>query len=734
MSRTNRKARISSIFLSLSLLLSLLSACKPEPQNEPTSPFSALDMASAISASVGDALGSSLEQLDDSNSEKLNTYMEAAYGMPAGTWAESAVIRASGAQAYEIAVIRFASKDQASHGVECLKEYLTAREGDFTGYAPEQALLVSNAVIRQEGLYAGLFICQEAIAAEAAFLSILETNKLPEPAPSPEPDPEPEIDMVSLMIHLHGSCEDEINALGNVGLLPMFDSSSQASSDYFLEIMATYYGVDTDQVQSGFNLMTSLPNFPSHAFQLTVLCMKNEEAAVQGTKGFQAFLEYWEDTFTEMELPEEAALAANGLVIQNGRYLALFVSQTPETVGDAFETALLDPASMDGPTSTEELQPVDMQVLAERLMAFCQDEIDETPNVERRRWPFLYSPEYIDEKQVEQGIQIMSSYYDGTGKQYAFELTVLYMNDVAAAGKAVQRLRYRMWVKVFLGYLADFPEQTELAKNGVVVQIGQYAALFVCRNPEDVKAEFESAIRELQPAETPQPSVQPSGPVFEEVERPEPQGEADPDHPGRIKFDQPNEVDMSLYDSSNILAAWKAGDPSSLSEEDQAIYRKATAVLDNVLQDGMSDYEKEVAVYDWMMRNISYDWSHADVLAQTDRASYTPYGGLVDGLASCLGVSTTFQLLMDMAGVECITVTGAAHSSAEDHAWNMVRLNGAWYCIDATWDINNWEVGGRAWRYFNVTSSYMARTNHQWDYSAVPEAVMEDHGQGATAG
>ena len=53
--------------------------------------------------------------------------------------------------------------------------------------------------------------------------------------------------------------------------------SGEASSDYFLEIMATYYGVDTDQVQSGFNLMTSLPNFPSHAFQLTVLCMKNEE-------------------------------------------------------------------------------------------------------------------------------------------------------------------------------------------------------------------------------------------------------------------------------------------------------------------------------------------------------------------------------------------------------------------------------------------------------------------------
>ncbi len=38
-------------------------------------------------------------------------------------------------------------------------------------------------------------------------------------------------------------------------------------------------------------------------------------------------------------------------------------------------------------------------------------------------------------------------------------------------------------------------------------------------------------------------------------------------------------------------------------------------------------------------------------------------------------------------------------------------------------------MNGREWRYFNTTSDYMARTNHQWDYDNVPEATAEDHGR-----
>ena len=95
-----------------------------------------------------------------------------------------------------------------------------------------------------------------------------------------------------------------------------------------------------------------------------------------------------------------------------------------------------------------------------------------------------------------------------------------------------------------------------------------------------------------------------------------------------------------------------------------------------------------------------------------------------------MGYATTFQLLMDMAGIECITVTGAAFGNRENHAWNMVKLNGEWYCVDPTWDIAPVFIHMNQYNYFNVTSQYMADTDHQWDYDSVPEATAEDYGRG----
>ena len=146
----------------------------------------------------------------------------------------------------------------------------------------------------------------------------------------------------------------------------------------------------------------------------------------------------------------------------------------------------------------------------------------------------------------------------------------------------------------------------------------------------------------------------------------------------------------------------------------------------------MSGLEKETAAYRWLVNNVDYDWSHQDALAETDRRAYGPYGGLVDRAAVCLGYAVSFQLLMDMSGVECITVVGAGFNSAGDHAWNMVKLDGEWYCVDATWDANAREQRQeeQAWRYFNLTSDEMAR-NHQWDYANTPEATAEDRGGAA---
>ena len=161
----------------------------------------------------------------------------------------------------------------------------------------------------------------------------------------------------------------------------------------------------------------------------------------------------------------------------------------------------------------------------------------------------------------------------------------------------------------------------------------------------------------------------------------------------------------------------------------------AGQVLKEWTKPGMGDYEKELAVYCWLTTHVDYDWSHYTKRG-APRTSYEAYGPLVEGKGVCLGYATTFQLLMDMAEVECMTVVGASFRNQGNHAWNMVQLDGTWYCLDPTWDHINVDQDyppeelRPMYRYFNVTSDYMAFTDHQWDYDSVPEAAAEDYGQG----
>ena len=64
--------------------------------------------------------------------------------------------------------------------------------------------------------------------------------------------------------------------------------------------------------------------------------------------------------------------------------------------------------------------------------------------------------------------------------------------------------------------------------------------------------------------------------------------------------------------------------------------------------------------------------------------------GVLSGKGSvCEGYAKTYQLLLNLKGVENIYVTGPA--SSVRHAWNLVRLDdGNWYWVDVTWD----DVGG----------------------------------------
>lgn len=327
----------------------------------------------------------------------------------------------------------------------------------------------------------------------------------------------------------------------------------------------------------------------------------------------------------------------------------------------------------------------------------------------------------------------------------AREITVVLLPDEDAAQAAGERLEaYRQSRQGdFFGYA---PEEAERLDKAAVLTAGRFAALLVCEDMDAARSAFEAALagepvfapvhtQTPDPAPSPSEPPEPTRTLPEPASPPSPSPEPEPtpagvlnpdlDVSGFVPYVQPNASVMELYDTSAIQRAWESGDDSGLSDKDREILERCREVLGEVLTEGMSAYEMELAVHDWLVEWGSYDRTVYDNPNHSGRTGYRdPWGMLVGGYGNCLGYSSTFQLLMDLSGVECITVVGAAFGSREDHAWNMVKLDGEWYCVDVTWDDPTGAArNGRHHRYFNVTSAYLRETDHQWDYRNVPEAT-----------
>lgn len=168
--------------------------------------------------------------------------------------------------------------------------------------------------------------------------------------------------------------------------------------------------------------------------------------------------------------------------------------------------------------------------------------------------------------------------------------------------------------------------------------------------------------------------------------------------------------EYEIRSTTHISDAYKSGDDSQLSEEDKKTLSMAKDVLDEVLEDGMTDYQKEEAVYKWLVANINHGRGGVISRPGMDRSAFTPYSVLTSRSAVCVGYATTFRLFMNMLGMDCHIV----HN--EYHSWDLVKLDGDWYHVDIYSDAHGVLYGN-----FNMTDQ-VARNGHSWDESALPEA------------
>jgi hypothetical protein len=166
-----------------------------------------------------------------------------------------------------------------------------------------------------------------------------------------------------------------------------------------------------------------------------------------------------------------------------------------------------------------------------------------------------------------------------------------------------------------------------------------------------------------------------------------------------------------------------------LSDRELQTYGQAVSVLGEVILPDMTDYEKELAIHDYIVDNCVYDLDNLAAGTVSDDMR-EPYGVLVRKVAICSGYSTTFKMFMDMLGIECDIISGIGNGAeyGGDHAWNRVKLGDDYYLVDVTWDdpvgTNN---DGRAvsHTYFNVTDEVMAR-DHTPDKPYSPSAFATE--------
>ena len=147
----------------------------------------------------------------------------------------------------------------------------------------------------------------------------------------------------------------------------------------------------------------------------------------------------------------------------------------------------------------------------------------------------------------------------------------------------------------------------------------------------------------------------------------------------------------------------------ALSEEQQLSIKKLYAIKELLIKDGMSDYEKELALHDYIVKNFEYDTSAAEQDEISDSStSITCF--LCEHKGVCEAYAYTFKALCSLCGLKCYVVSGKLDNV--NHAWNIIELDGSFYHIDLTSDDPLPDIPQHCfYTYFNLTDAEISKTH-----------------------
>lgn len=164
---------------------------------------------------------------------------------------------------------------------------------------------------------------------------------------------------------------------------------------------------------------------------------------------------------------------------------------------------------------------------------------------------------------------------------------------------------------------------------------------------------------------------------------------------------------------------------STILKMKKTLNSTANQIIRKHVKSSYSSFQKTKAIHDYIVTHNTYN-------AQTQSGTYkynTAYSALIEKKSACNGYAQAMQLLLNKTGVKNYYVYGKANNGkqTELHAWNLVKMNGKYYHVDATWDDYPKDHGRVvSYQYFGVTDGVMKK-NHSWSTKGLPKATSTNY-------
>ena len=196
----------------------------------------------------------------------------------------------------------------------------------------------------------------------------------------------------------------------------------------------------------------------------------------------------------------------------------------------------------------------------------------------------------------------------------------------------------------------------------------------------------------------------------------------------QMRLDHPEVFWLTGYkyryykDSPNLIFV-----PEYLFDKDKIKehQRAMTARVEKLVRQAkdLPELEKEKYVHDFICENIRYD--------KLKKAySHEIIGPLGQGVGVCEGIAKAVKVLLDALGVWCIIAicgNNPEKGIKYRHTWNIVRIDGVYYHLDATFD-NTLGKDGEELRYdyFNLDDGMIFR-DHEPLIAPAPKCSCHEH-------